>query len=150
MVELTQTTHTSADAAAALGVDVGQIAKSLVFLAGDEPVLVVASGANRVDTAKVAAALGVPPLKRAGADAVHAATGYRVGGVSPVGLARPLRVVVDRDLARYAQLWAAAGTANAVFPTSYDELLRLTGGLALDVAEAPRPTPRTTDAAGAG
>ena len=132
VVELPSSTHTSAEAAAVLGVDVAQIAKSLVFRAGDGAVLVVASGADRVDQQRLGEHLGTA-IARADATAVREATGYDVGGVSPVGLPPALPVVVDTALAAYPVVWAAAGTGNAVFPTTYDELLRLTGGEPADV-----------------
>jgi len=126
--ELAESTRTADEAATALGVEVSQIAKSLVFLADGEPVLVVASGADRVDTAALGQALGGRRITRASAEAVRAATGYPVGGVSPAGLPPQLPVLVDSALSRYAVVYAAAGTPHAVFPTSYDELLRLTRG----------------------
>lgn len=133
VLELTQSTRTSADAAEALGVEVGQIAKSLVFLADGEAVVVVASGADRVDTAALGRALDDRPITRADAEAVRAATGYAIGGVSPVGLPPGLPVLVERALDRYDAVYAAAGTPNALFPTSYAELLRITGGSPSDV-----------------
>jgi prolyl-tRNA editing enzyme YbaK/EbsC (Cys-tRNA(Pro) deacylase) len=132
--ELSDSTRTSDEAAAALGVEVGQIAKSLVFLAGGDPVLVVASGADRVDTAKLSEHLGGRRITRADADAVRAATGYPIGGVSPAGLDASLPVLVDGALAAFDVVWAAAGTPHAVFPTTFDELLVITGGRRADVA----------------
>ncbi len=133
--ELPVSTRTAAEAAAALGVAVGQIAKSLIFLAGGRPVMVVASGANRVGEAKVSARFGGAPITRADADAVRAATGYPIGGVSPAGLDRALPVLVDRTLAAYDVVWVAAGTPNAVFPTTFDQLLQISSGEPADVAE---------------
>ena len=133
--ELPESTRTSQEAAAALGVAVGQIAKSLVFLADDVPVMVVASGANRVDASRLAAHLGVRRISRADADRVRAATGYPIGGVSPAGLDGQLRVLVDRALAPFEVVWAAAGTPKSVFPTTFPELLRITGGEEADVSE---------------
>jgi prolyl-tRNA editing enzyme YbaK/EbsC (Cys-tRNA(Pro) deacylase) len=132
--ELTDSARTAAEAAAALGCDVGAIASSLVFTAGDEPVLVLTSGAHRVDTVTAGALLGVASLGRADADLVRRATGYAIGGVAPIGHPAPLRTLVDVDLARHEVVWAAAGHPHAVFATSYDELLRLTGGTAAEVA----------------
>lgn len=137
MKELADSTRTSLEAATALGVEVGQIAKSLVFAAGDGMVLVVASGADRVDISALSAALNGARIRRADADSVRAATGYAIGGVSPVGLPEGLPVLVDRMLSTYDVVWAAAGTPHAVFPTTYDELLRLTGGAPADVRERP-------------
>jgi prolyl-tRNA editing enzyme YbaK/EbsC (Cys-tRNA(Pro) deacylase) len=131
---LDESTHTAAAAAAALGVPIGAIVKSLVFTADGEPLLVLASGDHLVDTEKVAAALGVGAVRRADADTVRAATGFAIGGVAPVGHPAPLRAVVDTHLSTFPQLWAAAGTPDSIFPTSYDELIRITGGTALDVA----------------
>jgi prolyl-tRNA editing enzyme YbaK/EbsC (Cys-tRNA(Pro) deacylase) len=98
-----------------------------------EPVLVMTSGAHRVDTTQVAALLQVEQVRRADADTVRTATGYAIGGVAPVGHPEPLRTLVDIALARYDVVWAAAGHPHAVFPTSYDELLRITGGTAAEV-----------------
>jgi prolyl-tRNA editing enzyme YbaK/EbsC (Cys-tRNA(Pro) deacylase) len=126
---------TAAAAAALVGVDVGAIANSLVFAtAEDEPLLVLTSGAHRVDTAKVAALVGTAKLKRADPDFVYLHTGQRIGGVAPVAHPKPLRTVVDTALAAYPQVWAAGGIAHAVFPTTFDELLRLTGGEPAEVA----------------
>ncbi|MDQ1748381.1 MAG: hypothetical protein QOD07_2644 [Frankiaceae bacterium] len=131
---LDESTHTAAAAAAALGVPVGAIVKSLVFTADGEPLLVLASGDHLVDTGKVAAALGAAAVRRADPETVRAATGFAIGGVAPVGHPAPLRTVVDTHLATYPRLWAAAGTPDSIFPTEYDELLRVTSGTALDVA----------------
>jgi prolyl-tRNA editing enzyme YbaK/EbsC (Cys-tRNA(Pro) deacylase) len=133
-VELTDSARTAAEAAAALGCEVGAIASSLVFAADGEPLLVMTSGAHRVDTELVARLLGVQEVRRADADTVRSATGFAIGGVAPVGHPAPLRTLVDIDLARYDVVWAAAGHPHAVFPTSYDELLRLTGGAPAQVA----------------
>ncbi len=126
---------TAAAAAALVGVEVGAIANSLIFAtAEDEPVLVMTSGAHRVDTAKAAALFGTRKLQRASAEFVHAATGQRIGGVAPVAHPAPLRAVVDTALAGFPQIWAAGGIAHAVFPTTFDELLMLTRGTAGEVA----------------
>jgi prolyl-tRNA editing enzyme YbaK/EbsC (Cys-tRNA(Pro) deacylase) len=132
--ELTDSARTAAEAAAALGCEVGAIASSLVFTADDEPLLVVTSGAHRVDTSHVAGLLGVARIKRADADLVRSATGYAIGGVAPLGHPAPLRTLVDTALARHPVVWSAAGHPHAVFPTTYDELLRLTGGTPAEVA----------------
>lgn len=132
--ELADSARTAADAAAALGCEVGAIASSLVFTAGDEPVLVLTSGAHRVDVVMTGALLGVAALGRADAELVRSATGYAIGGVAPIGHPAPLRTLVDVALAEHDVVWAAAGHPHAVFPTSYDELLRLTGGQAAQVA----------------
>ena len=120
-------TPTAASAAAELGVDVGAIANSLVFTIDGEPLLVMTSGAHRVDTAFLGERLG-GSIRRADADTVKAATGQTIGGVAPVGHPAPIRTVVDVALAGYPQIWAAAGHAHTIFPTTYVELLRLTGG----------------------
>jgi Cys-tRNA(Pro) deacylase len=133
VIEFAETTRTSQDAAAALGCEVGQIAKSLVFTAGGRPVLAIASGANRVDTAKLAAAAG-GAVGRADADTVRAATGYAIGGVAPVGHATPLPIFIDQDLLRFTRIYAAAGTPNAVFPLTPADLVRITGGRVVDIA----------------
>lgn len=126
---------TAAAAAALVGVEVGAIANSLVFATAEgEPLLVMTSGAHRVDTSKVAALLGTATLKRADADFVHTHTGQRIGGVAPVAHPRPLPTVVDVALADYPQVWAAGGIPHAVFPTTFDELLRLTSGRPAQVA----------------
>lgn len=132
--ELPDTARTAALAAAQLGVEVGAIVKSLVFDAAGEPVLVLTSGAHQVDTGRVAGTLGVPALRRADADAVRAATGQPIGGVAPIGHPRPLRTLVDVALAAHPVIWAAGGTPHTVFPTSYPELLRMTGGTPAEVA----------------
>ena len=134
---LPASTRTAVEAAAALGCEVGAIANSLVFLADDEPLLVMTSGAHRVDTAALAARLGVGRIRRADPDRVRAATGQVIGGVSPVGHPVPVPTVVDVALAAYERIWAAAGSANSVFPTTYDELVRITDGRPLRVDELP-------------
>jgi prolyl-tRNA editing enzyme YbaK/EbsC (Cys-tRNA(Pro) deacylase) len=131
---LTDSARTAAEAAAALGCEVGAIASSLVFTADGEPLLVMTSGAHRVDTELVAGLLGVAKVRRADADVVRAATGYAIGGVAPVGHPGPLRTLVDEALAQYDVIWAAAGHPHAVFPTTYDELVRITGGTPARVA----------------
>ncbi|MFD3698064.1 YbaK/EbsC family protein [Streptomyces sp. NPDC058646] len=131
--ELSESTRTAAEAAAALGCDVGAIANSLVFLSDDEPVLVLTSGRHRVDTSALAARWGRGALRRATPEQVREATGQAIGGVAPVGHPQPLPTVVDVALTDYPQLWAAAGTPRTVFPTTADELLRLTAGILLPV-----------------
>ena len=118
---------TAAAAAAALGIEVGAIANSLVFTLDGAPLLVLTSGAHRVDTAWLGERLG-GTIGRASKDLVKEATGQVIGGVAPVGHPSPIRTLVDEDLAGYPVVWAAAGHAHTVFPTSFAELLRLTGG----------------------
>ncbi|MEV7428814.1 MULTISPECIES: YbaK/EbsC family protein [unclassified Nocardioides] len=133
VVILPDSVHTAALAAEALGCEVGAIANSLVFEAEGEPVLVLTSGAHRVDTAKVAATVGVPRLRRASAELVRAATGQVIGGVSPIGHPAPVPTYQDRWLRRHPVVWAAAGHPAAVFSTTYDELQALTGATEIDV-----------------
>lgn len=126
---------TAAAAAEQLGVEVGAIANSLVFAtAAGQPVLVLTSGAHRVDTVKVAALLGASTLRRADAELVRRATGQPIGGVAPVGHPAKLRTLVDVALRDYPQVWAAGGIPHAVFPTTFDELVVLTDGEPADVA----------------
>jgi prolyl-tRNA editing enzyme YbaK/EbsC (Cys-tRNA(Pro) deacylase) len=119
---------TAAAAAAALGCAVGAIANSLVFDADGEPLLVLASGAHRVDTGTLAALVGAARVRRASPEFVLAATGQEVGGVAPVGHPAPLRTIVDTDLAGHERLWAGAGDHWTMFGATYAELLRATGG----------------------
>ncbi len=126
---------TAAAAAAALGVEVGQIANSLVFDADGDPLLVLTSGAHRVDTGKVAALVGAERVRRASPEFVRAATGQVIGGVAPVGHPAPIRTLVDRALAQYDEVWAAGGVAHAVFPSTFAELVEVTGGEPADVAQ---------------
>jgi len=130
---LDDSARTAVEAAAALGIEVGQIASSLIFMADGRPILVMASGGHRVDTNKVAAVFAVENVTKATADDVRAATGFAIGGVAPVGHPEPLRTIVDIALSRYDEVWAAGGHPHYVFPTSYDELLRITAGKAAEV-----------------
>jgi prolyl-tRNA editing enzyme YbaK/EbsC (Cys-tRNA(Pro) deacylase) len=132
--ELPAPAPTAAAAAAQLGCEVGAIANSLVFTADGAPLLVLTSGAHRVDTAKVAAELGVAKVGRANPEFVYAATGQRIGGVAPVGHPVPIRTLVDTALQAYDVVWAAAGHAHTVFPTSFAELVRITSGTPLQVS----------------
>lgn len=131
--ELPEPAPTAATAAAQLGCEVGAIANSLVFSADAQPLLILTSGAHRVDTEKVAAEVGVEKLGRADPDFVYASTGQRIGGVAPVGHPRPIRTLVDTALEKYDVVWAAAGHAHTVFPTTFSELVRITAGTPLDV-----------------
>jgi prolyl-tRNA editing enzyme YbaK/EbsC (Cys-tRNA(Pro) deacylase) len=130
---LDDSARTAKEAAAALGIEVGQIASSLVFLADGEPVLVIASGGHRVDTDRLSAVLGGATITKANADDVRSATGFAIGGVAPVGHPEPLRTIIDVALAQYDVVWAAGGHPHYVFPTSYDELLGITGGEAAEI-----------------
>src|SRR5215472_5620189 len=131
--ELPEPAPTAATAAAQLGCELGAIANSLVFSADGDPLLVMTSGAHRVDTGRVASLVGASRLRRADPDFVRQATGQTIGGVAPVGHPAALRTLVDRWLAAYDVVWAAAGHAHTVFPTSFPELLRITGGTPADV-----------------
>ena len=133
MTVLPDAVTTAAAAAAALGVEVGQIANSLVFDADGEPLLVLTSGAHRVDTGKVAALVGAQKVRRASPEFVRAATGQAIGGVAPVGHPSPLRTLVDRALEQYDEIWAAGGIPHAVFPSTCTELAKVTGGELADV-----------------
>lgn len=133
IVLLPDAASTAALAAAALGVEVGAIANSLVFWSDDEPLLVMTSGAHRVDTARLAERLGRGEIRRASVDQVRTATGQAIGGVAPTGHPAPLTTIVDEDLARYERIWAAGGTPHTVFPLTFDELVRLTGGTVVAV-----------------
>ena len=133
VVILPDSVHTAALAADALGCEVGAIANSLLFDADGAPVLILTSGAHRVDTGKVAAELGFDRLDRASSEFVTRHTGQVIGGVSPIGHPQPVPTYLDRALARYPVLWAAAGHPAAVFSTTYDELCDLTGAREIDV-----------------
>jgi prolyl-tRNA editing enzyme YbaK/EbsC (Cys-tRNA(Pro) deacylase) len=134
VVELPDSTRTSAEAAAAIGCTVAQIAKSLVFKRkhSADPVLVIASGPNRVNTDTLAAVVG-EPVEKPDADYVRERTGFVIGGVPPVGHSQPLATFIDQDLGQYADIWAAAGTPRAVFRLTPDDLLRMTGGRVIAV-----------------
>lgn len=134
IVILDEAVHTAAAAAAALGVEVGQIANSLIFDADGEPLLVLTSGAHRVDTTKVAASLGVAKLRRATPEFVRRHTGQAIGGVAPLGHPKPVRTLVDVDLERYPVIWAAGGVPRSVFPLTYPDLVRITAGTPAEVA----------------
>ena len=133
---LDDSARTAVEAAGALGIEVGQIASSLIFLADGDPVLVIASGGHRVDTFRLSGVLSGATITKANADDVRAATGFAIGGVAPVGHPEPLRTIVDVALSRFDEVWAAAGHPHYVFPTTHDELLRITGGEAAEVGES--------------
>jgi prolyl-tRNA editing enzyme YbaK/EbsC (Cys-tRNA(Pro) deacylase) len=140
---LDDSARTAAEAASALGVEIGQIANSLLFVASSdraggyasEPVLVLTSGRHRADTTKVASLLGVSTISRADAEFVREHTGTSIGGVSPLGHPRRLRTLVDVALREYEVVWAAAGHSHAVFPTTFGELVRITGGTPAEVGD---------------
>lgn len=135
IVTLPDAARTARAAAEAIGCDVAQIANSLVFRCerSGAPLLVMTSGANRVDTARVAALVG-EPIGKADAAFVRASTGFVIGGVAPAGHAAPVRTLVDRDLLRHTEIWAAAGHPHTVVRLSPRELLRITGGTVAQVA----------------
>ncbi len=138
IVEFSQSTRTAEEAARAVGVTVGQIVKSLVFVADGRPVLVLASGLNRVDLGKVARLAGAARAEKATAEMTRTATGFSIGGVPPVGHPTPLPVLVDETLLRYEVVYAAAGTPHAVFAIAPRDLERVTGGVVADIAEPAR------------
>ncbi|GAB2752466.1 YbaK/EbsC family protein [Nocardioides salsibiostraticola] len=133
VVILPDSVHTAALAAQALGCEVGAIANSLLFDAEGAPVLILTSGAHRVDTAKASQAIGVPRLSRAKPDFVKQHTGQAIGGVSPIAHPSPVPTYLDSWLERYDVLWAAAGHPAAVFSTTYAEIVAMTGAVTIDV-----------------
>src|SRR5271170_1401001 len=134
--ELPEPAPTAATAAAQLGCEVGAIANSLIFSSDGAPLLVMTSGAHRVDTARVAALVGVSAVQRADARSVREWTGQAIGGVAPVGHPAPIRTLVDTWLDKYDVVWAAAGHPHTVFPTSFAELIRITNGTPAEVGAA--------------
>lgn len=133
VVVLPASVHTAALAAAALGCEVGAIANSLLFEADGAPLLVLSSGAHRVDTHHLASALGLGHVRRASPDFVRAHTGQVIGGVSPINHPQPIRTVIDVVLRHHPRVWAAAGHPAAVFATTCDELVQMTGGTPMEV-----------------
>lgn len=133
--ELAESARTAAAAAAALDCEVGAIANSLIFMADDSPVLILTSGAHRVDTTYLATVLGVRALRRASPEQVRAATGQPIGGVAPVGHPSVVRTLLDVALADHQVVWAAGGTPHTVFPTTYEELLRICAAEPVTVEE---------------
>ncbi len=134
VVVLPDSARTAAEAAAALECEVGAIANSLVFMADGGPLLVMTSGAHRVDTAALARRVGKAQIVRATADEVRSATGQAIGGVAPVGHPARLETLIDVALAAYEQIWAAGGTPHAIFATTYPELVRMTQGTPVEVS----------------
>lgn len=133
ILELEKNTSTCELAAAALGVETGQIAKTLVFLADDRPVLIVASGDNRIKSGKLKRLLGVSKIRMADPETVERVTGYSVGGVCPVGLPEKLQVLLDRSMYRFPVVFAAAGTPNSALPLTMRQLEIITGGTWADL-----------------
>jgi prolyl-tRNA editing enzyme YbaK/EbsC (Cys-tRNA(Pro) deacylase) len=134
IVVLPDSARTAAEAAAALECEVGAIANSLVFIADGGPLLVMTSGAHRVDTAALARRVGKAQIVRATADEVRSATGQAIGGVAPVGHPARLETLIDVALAAYERIWAAGGTPHAIFATTYPELIRMTQGTPVEVS----------------
>ncbi|HVA87101.1 MAG TPA: YbaK/EbsC family protein [Candidatus Saccharimonadales bacterium] len=137
-------THTAEDAAAAVGAELGQIVKSLVFVApadagGLEPILCLVSGPNRVDLARLAAVTGEPDVRRATAREANELTGFTIGGIPPIGHLRQMRVIMDPDLGRFQVVWAAAGTDTAVFPVPPATLRTLANAVVAPVTEQREP-----------
>ncbi|GAA5053208.1 prolyl-tRNA editing enzyme YbaK/EbsC (Cys-tRNA(Pro) deacylase) [Thermocatellispora tengchongensis] len=133
IVVLPDSAPTAATAAAQLGCEIGAIANSLIFDADGKPLLVLTSGAHRVDTALIARTIGAQKVKRATPEFVRQATGQPIGGVAPVGHPAPVRTLVDTWLGKHEVVWAAGGHPHTVFPTSFDELVRITGGTPVEV-----------------
>jgi prolyl-tRNA editing enzyme YbaK/EbsC (Cys-tRNA(Pro) deacylase) len=132
-IELSTSARTAAEAAESLGVPIGAIANSLIFLADGEAILVLTSGAHRVDTMHLAGIIGVESIGRASAEAVREATGQPIGGVAPVGHPNRVPTYIDAALSAYPIVWAAAGTPHTVFPTTFEELIRITDALTVTV-----------------
>ena len=134
---LTETAKSAAEAAAGLGIEVGQIASSIIFkLPNNSPLLVITSGRHRVDTELVAGNLGIEKLERVDADYVKENSGFSIGGVSPLGwISKPEIILIDEALSDYDVVWAAAGHPHAVYPTTYDELIQCTGAQPMIVGE---------------
>jgi prolyl-tRNA editing enzyme YbaK/EbsC (Cys-tRNA(Pro) deacylase) len=135
--ELDDAARTAEEAAALLGIEVGAVCNSLIFDADSSPLLVLTSGAHRADTTLLATLIGAQQVRRATPDFVRTATGQPIGGVSPVGHPAPIRTIVDVALDDHAIVWAAGGHPHYVFPTTYAELLRITGGTSAVVSLSP-------------
>ena len=144
-----ESTHTAAEAAVAVGAELGQIVKSLVFVVssdeGPEPLLCLVSGPNRVDLARLAAVTGESDLRRATAREAHDLTGFSIGGIPPIGHQRPTRVIMDPDLGRYPVVWAAAGLPTAVFPVPPGTLRILANAMVAPITETVLAADRTAD-----
>ena len=154
VVAFDESTHTAADAAAALGVELGQIVKSLVFVApadgGElEPIVCLVSGANRVDLSRLAAVTGDPDIRRATAREANDLTGFVIGGIPPIGFTRAVRVIMDPDLGRYPMVWAAAGLPTAVFGVPPATLLALANAVVAPITEERRAADVAAEAADA-
>ena len=149
-----ESTHTAVEAAAAVGADLGQIVKSLVFVVpiagGLEPILCLVAGHNRVDVARLAAVTSAPDIRRATAREARDLTGFSIGGIPPIGHDRPIRVIMDPDLGRYPVVWAAAGLPTTVFPIPPGTLRILSNATVAPIAEARPPVEAERDVEGAG
>ncbi len=148
-----ESTHTAEDAAAAVGAELGQIVKSLVFVAPGEddaldPIVCLVSGPNRVDVARLAAVVSEPDVRRASANEARELTGFTIGGIPPIGHVRPVRVIMDPDLGRFQVVWAAAGTATAVFPVPPATLRMLSNAHVAPICEERRPADILAEGAG--
>lgn len=146
-------THTAEEAAAAVGAELGQIVKSLVFVAPGEddalePILCLVSGPNRVDLARLAAVTSEPDVRRASANEARELTGFTIGGIPPIGHGRPVRVIMDPDLGRFQQVWAAAGTPTSVFPVPPATLRMLANAHVAPICEQRRPADELAEGAG--
>ena len=150
VVAFDESTHTAAEAARAVGAELGQIVKSLVFVTGPadnpEPIVCLVSGVNRVDLGQLAAVCGEPDIRRASAREANDLTGFVIGGIPPIGHARRLRVVMDPDLGRHAVVWAAAGLPTAVFPVPPATLRMLADATVAPIAEVREPAARDASA----
>jgi prolyl-tRNA editing enzyme YbaK/EbsC (Cys-tRNA(Pro) deacylase) len=150
VTNFSESTHTAAEAAAAVGAELGQIVKSLVFVVpsdeGPEPLLCLVSGPNRVDLAQLAAVTGASDLRRATAREAHDLTGFTIGGIPPIGHLRPTRVIMDPDLGRYPVVWAAAGLPTAVFPVPPGTLRVLANATVAPITEAFATADRSANA----
>jgi prolyl-tRNA editing enzyme YbaK/EbsC (Cys-tRNA(Pro) deacylase) len=149
-----ESTHTAAEAAAAVDAELGQIVKSLVFVApvaegSLEPIVCLVSGPNRVDLARLAAVTGEPEVRRASATEARELTGFTIGGIPPIGHGRPVRVIMDPDLGRFQTVWAAAGTATAVFPVAPATLRMLSNAHVAPICEERRQADILAETAGA-
>jgi prolyl-tRNA editing enzyme YbaK/EbsC (Cys-tRNA(Pro) deacylase) len=154
VVAFDESTHTAQEAAAAVGADLGQIVKSLVFVTphedgAQEPIVCLVSGRNRVDIARLAAVTAEPEIRRATAREAHDLTGFSIGGIPPIGFERPLRVVMDPDLGRYPTVWAAAGLPTAVFEVPPATLRILSNATVAPIVEVQRPADAAAASPGA-
>lgn len=153
VTQFSESTHTAVEAANALGAELGQIVKSLVFVVpsenGPEPLLCLVSGPNRVDVARLAAVAGETDVRRASAKEAHELTGFSIGGIPPIGHSRPVRAIMDPDLGRYPVVWAAAGLPTAVFPVPPGTLRILANATVAPITEERPAADREAEGSGA-